>query len=986
MELLTAITMKTGHKTLSLLTICLLALGCDKVETCVPDSDALPEFTAAAGEDATRTALEGLRIVWLKGDAVAVFAGNDKAVEYSVKEGCSGSSTTTLVSNTSTAPKGESIAANVAYYPYADVVSCTRNGDSYNVRTTIPERQTYSRNSFGSGSMPMVAVTESVSDTRLSFRNVFGVLKIPMRMDNARVKSIEIKGNAGEKLSGDATVTCSDKVMPSILFSSNAKDIMTLDCGDDGIELNSSTSVPFYITLPPVTFSKGITVKFVLSTGETVIRTTDKELTIVRSSVLNMPEVEDDAPEEDQYIDLIYDVVTVSGSTLLWDDSYFSDSSPFWHRDQYGDRRPIKITKVIYDGKEVLVNGYRLAPSYQFDRTGELLVRIYYEGVVEEVQTIRSKLGWYVKYDPECRLKKAIFPKGVKKFGFADLPVLYSVTVGSEETSFGVNNCPIRDCPNLTEFVGPGASKDGRCFVTKSGQLIAFAPCGVTAYSIPEGVTMIGYEAFRGLEDIEAVSFPSTLKSIDNRAFNGCHSLKRISNLEGLEKVGDSAFGDAGLESVSLPDGCEVGTYVFSGCKKLTFASMPKTLTSIPEGVFEGCQSLGTVVLPDNYTSIERGAFRNCAALESFVFPSSLTHIRNEAFVGSGIKSIVIPNSVIYLGIRAFSGTPLEELSFEGDCKITRLLEGTFYSTNLSTVTIPSSVSCIEQTAFRECKRLTTVSFQDNSALTKFENNENSIYGTFYGCTSLSKVELPAALTDLGSGTFYGCTSLSEIVIPKAVKRIGQSAFFGSGLTKVTIPDAVSSIDKQAFYECKKLEEIHLGRDLESLHLTSFMGCPSIKKISSSTSAYLSSDDNLFLMSRDGEVMLFATANEVESYAFPKSVKGLTLKKIGALLFGLSNSIKTVSLPATVEVIGAKSLWSKCGISTLYSKAATPPQLMWTDPVIDSSIGGWIVGESRDPLPSLCTFYVPAESLEAYKAAWNKYGYSSRTFLPDSGT
>lgn len=1007
--------MKTDHKTLSLIIIGLLALGCDKTETCVPDPDvqsaALPEFTASTGDDATRTALDGLRVVWLEGDAVAVFAGNDGAVEYSVKKGCEGGTTTTLVSNVANPPKGKPLSANVAYYPFADVVSCAHDGDSYKVRTIIPERQTYSRNSFGGGSMPMIAVTESVSDTRLSFRNVFGVLKIPMRMDNVRVKSIEIKGNAGEKLSGDATVTCSDKGVPSIQFSFDAKETMTLDCGE-GIELNSTTAVPFYIPLPPVTFSKGVTVKFVLSTGETVERTADKELVIVRSSILNMPEVEDEEPEEDQYIDLIYDVVTVSEDTYLWDDltSGYQDS-PFVNISLgVTSTNNVKITKIIFDGKEEVLNSYRFPSFHKFDRTGELLVRVYYEGVMEHVGGFRSYRGWLVKYSYECRLKEITLPKTVKSFWLEDLPVLYSVTVEGEETVGGTDKCP-----NMTKYIGPGASEDGRCLVTKSGQLIDFAPCGLTEYSIPEGITSIGDRAFYDIDynydedmiHLESVSFPSTLKSIGKEAFKACHSLKNISNLDGLEKVEDEAFSDTGLESVSLPDGCEVGSYVFRYCKQLTYASLPKTLTSIPEGIFSGCQSLSTIALPDNYTSIKESAFSDCATLESFVYPSSLTRVEGYAFGGckalesivlpsslsyigdaafsrSGIKSVVIPNSVTYLGQGAFSSTPLEEISFEDGCKISRLLESTFAYTNLSTVTIPSSVSCIEQEVFENCKLLTTVSFQENSTMSKFENYENSKYGTFYGCTSLSKIELPATLTDLGFSTFYGCTSLSEIVIPEAVERISQYTFFGSGLTKVTIPDAVNAIDKQAFYECKKLEEIHLGSGLESLHLTSFLGCPSIKKITSSSPAYLSSDDNLFLMSRDGEVMLFATANEVESYTFPETVKGATLKKIGPLLLGFSNSIKTVSLPATLEVIGAKSLCSESGISTIYSKATTPPQLMWTDPVISGSMGGWIVGTSKDPLPSPCTFYVPAESLEAYKTAWNKYG--SRTFLPDSGT
>lgn len=154
------------------------------------------------------------------------------------------------------------------------------------------------------------------------------------------------------------------------------------------------------------------------------------------------------------------------------------------------------------------------------------------------------------------------------------------------------------------------------------------------------------------------------------------------------------------------------------------------------------------------------------------------------------------------------------------------------------------------------------------------------------------------------------------------------------------------------------------------------MGCYGLKRIESASSSYVSSDDNMFLMSKEGEVMLFASGCTLESYAFPETVKDLTLKKIGSMLLN-NNTIKTVDLPSTLEVVGALAF--RCDqISTVYSRSVTPAQLMWSDPVIG---GGWIVGTSSDPLPPKCsTFYVPAESIDAYKTAWDKYG--SRTFLP----
>ena len=211
---------------------------------------------------------------------------------------------------------------------------------------------------------------------------------------------------------------------------------------------------------------------------------------------------------------------------------------------------------------------------------------------------------------------------------------------------------------------------------------------------------------------------------------------------------------------------------------------------------------------------------------------------------------------------------------------------------------------------------------------------------------------------------------------PGKSEKIGISAFQNTGLTKIKIPDSVTSVDKMAFYECKNLTEIRIGSSLTSLHLNSFMGCYGLKRIESASSSYVSSDDNMFLMSKEGEVMLFASGCTLESYAFPETVKDLTLKKIGSMLLN-NNTIKTVDLPSTLEVVGALAF--RCDqISTVYSRSVTPAKLMWSDPVLG---GGWFVGDPKPPFQSnKCTFYVPAESIDAYKAAWAKYGL--KTFLP----
>ncbi len=959
--------MKAPHLIATLI-LTITILGCTDSEMRGPEQDelqnVLPEFSASTCPDETKTFLDEYKVKWSNEDLVAICAGTNYVIDYKVKEGYAGGSSTILTPLRPNREEAVPINANVAFYPFEDVLSINSTGEKYLVKANIPARQTYSYNSFGKGSMPMIAVSSSVKDTKLSFKNLYGVLKLSVKMEDVTVKSVEVKGNAGELLSGESIITCSHEMDPEVVFSEGSSSgCVTLDCGE-GIKLNSSTPVQFYIPLPPIVFSKGITVKFHLSTGEEIVRTVNREVTVKRSKILSMPEVVDDSPD-DNYIDLIYDVNTVSEDTFLWDDSWFPDTSPFWSKDKYGDMRPLKITKVVYDGKEEAVNSYRIIPRHRFDRTGELLIRIYYDGVLNTIKSIKSATGAFPK---ECRLRDIVIPKTVTSWGLEDLPVLSSVSL---EGGGKWNWAQTKNCPSLERFVGTSASKDGRCLISDSGELKAFAPYGISSYSVPEGITSIANRVFYEMQDLISISLPTSLKSIGDEAFRFCSSLRSVSMPVALKSVGNYAFAATGLESVEVPDGCVIGKGVFEDCGQLAKASISGSLTSIPESTFNACKSLKEVVLPDGYSSIKNGAFSGCRLLESFVLPSSVTYIGDYAFRGTGIKSINIPKSVAYLGEAAFWGTPLEELRFEDGCRITRLKEDTFGATKISSVTIPSSVSSIRGGAFKDCCNLTSVSFQANSILREFSDGE----GAFKGCSALNKVELPSTTEILGAYTFQDCISLKEIVLPVSLKKIGISAFQNTGLTKIKIPNSVTSIDKMAFYECKNLTEIRIGSGLTSLHLNSFMGCHELKRIESASSSYVSSDDNMFLMSKEGEVMLFASGCTLESYAFPETVKDLTLKKIGSMLLN-NNTIKTVDLPSTLEVVGALAF--RCDqISTVYSRSVTPAKLMWSDPVLG---GGWFVGDSKPPFPHKCTFYVPAESIEAYKAAWAKYGL--KTFLP----
>ena len=259
-------------------------------------------------EGNTKTSVDNQKnILWSENDQLAIFQGCSIADKYQVTAETTGTGNGTfeLVADNSGEVNddfnsGVEIATNIALYPYAEglSVSNTNIADGNDVGAyeitgfVLPEIQHYVPNSFGEGAFPMVAVTESMTDHTLRFKNVMGAIKLQLK-GNQTVKSITITGKNNEILSGAATLTAyANGLSPAIAMTAtdDASKLVTLDCGD-GVQLNKSTATDFIIVLPPVLFSQGFEVNVTDSENNEKVIQTVVANTVLRSSVLTMPTV-----------------------------------------------------------------------------------------------------------------------------------------------------------------------------------------------------------------------------------------------------------------------------------------------------------------------------------------------------------------------------------------------------------------------------------------------------------------------------------------------------------------------------------------------------------------------------------------------------------------------------------------------------------------------------------------------------------------------
>ena len=134
--------------------------------------------------------------------------------------------------------------------------------------------------------------------------------------------------------------------------------------------------------------------------------------------------------------------------------------------------------------------------------------------------------------------------------------------------------------------------------------------------------------------------------------------------------------------------------------------------------------------------------------------------------------------------------------------KVTAICYDAFYRCyNLTSISIPNSVTKIGGCAFEECRSLKSITIPNS--VTSIENS------VFYGCTGLTSVTIPNSVTEIGEYAFQECTSLTSVVIPNSVTEIASAAFsYCTGLTSVTIPGSITSIGGYAFGGCTELTSI----------------------------------------------------------------------------------------------------------------------------------------------------------------------------------
>jgi uncharacterized repeat protein (TIGR02543 family) len=320
----------------------------------------------------------------------------------------------------------------------------------------------------------------------------------------------------------------------------------------------------------------------------------------------------------------------------------------------------------------------------------------------------------------------------------------------------------------------------------------AFQQTPLTAITIPETVTTIGESAFLGTTALKRVTFAGTsrLTTIDNGVFQNS-GIRSISIPPSVTRIGDLAFYDTpNLSVVSFTGNSQlnlIGPSAFQSSRVLGSITIPAGVTALGNYAFYDASNLARVSFRGNApATVGDSVFTQVASGASAYVLSTATGFGSAGDTWNGLTVVEVGGSYncVTDGTTVGSGTFTvlnSVVTASSGCTglanipqgVISIASGAFNDSNITAVTIPSSVTSIGEDAFFEAHSLNSVTFASGATV-------ESIGRRAFSETGLYAITIPSSVQSIGQGAFASSSSLELLIFDgDAPTEVGTDAFLG---------------------------------------------------------------------------------------------------------------------------------------------------------------------------------------------------------------
>ena len=478
--------------------------------------------------------------------------------------------------------------------------------------------------------------------------------------------------------------------------------------------------------------------------------------------------------------------------------------------------------------------------------------------------------------------------------------------------------------------------KGKRRYLTVPGEIdgMTVSSIGINAFAgntrlrevvLPDGLKTVREYAFDGASRLRAVTFTGdVLERIEQRAFRNCTVLRKLDLPDSVVTIGSEAFVNcAALSAVGITNNSvleRIGEKAFSKTA-LSYLYLPSKVTEFDGSVLAFCRNMRNVdIHSDNAAFVtQKGMVLSADGSALIYYPAAQTGTLN------------VPEGVISVADYACAASAMTEMVLPDSLE--RIGVQSFAEARLTAVHIPGNVEQIDPGAFKNCSRMTGLTFAENAWLQTI-NGDSLNGGAFENCNHISVLELPESLVRLGEQSFKGCSGITKLLIPENVERIGESAFKDcGGLVTVTFEGncVVNTIPQYCFGYCSNLRTVNFSDGIKTIERYAFTNDYLLHRLNFGTDSALSSigDNCFYSCSALNQMQLPETVTSIGKYAYAFS--GLTsvhipadLTSIGDGAFGACYLLTRITADAGHTVYAAVDnvLFSK-DITTVYCVPAS---------------------------------------------------------------
>ncbi|MBR2876852.1 MAG: leucine-rich repeat domain-containing protein [Clostridia bacterium] len=360
----------------------------------------------------------------------------------------------------------------------------------------------------------------------------------------------------------------------------------------------------------------------------------------------------------------------------------------------------------------------------------------------------------------------------------------------------------------------------------------------ITNLVIPEGVSIIEPYTFLGCEQIKTVEFGPDVEEIGLYAFQNCVNLEKITCSPAVSIIRAGAF--KGCSSLVEADFSEctistIGYESFSGCTSLSSVKLHETLSEIGDRAFEGT-AVETIELGKNVNSFGKDVFlgnekvtainvvdknKEYSSQDGVLFNKDGNSLVYYPVAKAG--SYELPQGVEEIREGAFKNSQVTEIVLSHDSALNTIRNNAFEGSALTAISLPDAVTVISSEVFKNAVNLKSVEL--GSSVTAINKS------AFEGCKALTEINLPDSLKDISAYAFKDA-GLVSANIGNGVVRIGSEAFANNAsLKNVVLGECLEKLSDGAFMNCRALVKINLPANVNDVSGTVFEGCIKLKKI-----------------------------------------------------------------------------------------------------------------------------------------------------------